>query len=568
MQTKTKLFSFLLALVLLISFEPLLADAAPSFTTPAYTVYIGENDYLYIIDNATGSSRVLPTAVNDILSVTDTSVYCLANGGSLYNVYLDGSGSSSIAVMPTQEQLDEYSVKPSFRISDEGELFYITPEGEISIASRFVINAVHDQDTLYYAELTQAGIVFMAYPLNALTGSASVPPVAREIGPALMMPVSLFASDNNLIALDGKGNAVIYNLETLTARLVILPEDTVSVVIINDIIISYRMDPDTGSFHYSKSMDSAMPTPTPAPTATPAATPYITPPPTAAPPSDVGVGYTPVKFGQNGSLVRNMQNRLRRLGYPLTSVDGVFGQNTLRCLHLFQEQSGYTESNTASANLLDLMYSSRASRFNLHKARRTGQRGERVVMLQERLIELFYTQVGQPDGIYGSKTAAAVSAFQKSAGLKVTGNADTDTMKALYASNAPANPTATPTPTSGPTQAPTPTPTGAPTGGPTDDPSTTPTETPTATPTEEPTATPTINIWPLKLGDIGDEVKSLNNALIKLTLLSNDFINTTTFSAETKIAVEAYQTSVSPSNVTGQVLKDLYDEILIEANKV
>lgn len=78
-----------------------------------------------------------------------------------------------------------------------------------------------------------------------------------------------------------------------------------------------------------------------------------------------------------------------------------------------------------------------------------------VMALQRRLIELHYmtpetrvetnengiakTVVVQPqaDGIYGSATSIAVSAFQAHAGLAATGNADIDTQKAIFEINAP-----------------------------------------------------------------------------------------------------------------------------------
>lgn len=100
------------------------------------------------------------------------------------------------------------------------------------------------------------------------------------------------------------------------------------------------------------------------------------------------------------------------------------------------------------------------------KALAKGDRGEEVTALQERLAKFGY-DVGTIDGIYGNKTAAAVSAFQQNASLKPTGNADSSTLGLLFSTVAygyPADPPASPTPT--PTIRPTPVPTRKPTATP------------------------------------------------------------------------------------------------------
>jgi hypothetical protein len=61
---------------------------------------------------------------------------------------------------------------------------------------------------------------------------------------------------------------------------------------------------------------------------------------------------------------------------------------------------------------------------------RQGSRGSAVKALQDQLRAAGFDP-GPSDGIYGPKTAAAVSAYQKSKGLTVDGIAGTDTMNAL-----------------------------------------------------------------------------------------------------------------------------------------
>ncbi|MGE4271795.1 MAG: spore cortex-lytic enzyme [Desulfitobacterium sp.] len=59
-----------------------------------------------------------------------------------------------------------------------------------------------------------------------------------------------------------------------------------------------------------------------------------------------------------------------------------------------------------------------------------GSRGPEVTELQKRLASLGYV-VGKVDGIYGTKTKAAITRFQRERGLKVDGMAGTQTIKEL-----------------------------------------------------------------------------------------------------------------------------------------
>ena len=79
--------------------------------------------------------------------------------------------------------------------------------------------------------------------------------------------------------------------------------------------------------------------------------------------------------------------------------------------------------------------------------------------MQNRLYELGFL-LDDRDGAYGSKTQTAVKMFQQAAGLEITGIADSATLNAIYADDAPrtvyAQPTATPAPTAEPEPTPEP----------------------------------------------------------------------------------------------------------------
>lgn len=85
---------------------------------------------------------------------------------------------------------------------------------------------------------------------------------------------------------------------------------------------------------------------------------------------------------------------------------------------------------------------------------RQGSFGQLVRNVQARLKALHYN-AGSVDGIYGSQTAAAVSAFQQVNGLAVTGTVDRHTNDSLMAGDAIPNPVIpTPTPVITPTPEP------------------------------------------------------------------------------------------------------------------
>lgn len=159
--------------------------------------------------------------------------------------------------------------------------------------------------------------------------------------------------------------------------------------------------------------------------------------------------YVSVRKGQNTVRVKDMQQRLKDLGYPYVKVTGSFDGSTLKAVHLFQWDNGYEESSTMSSAQLQKLYGS-AKSYTRYAALSKGDKGLRVELMQQRLKKLGYYD-GKANGRYNQATKEAVSDFQTAAGLKATGKANEKTLRKLYGKKAPVKddpvvPTPTPQP--------------------------------------------------------------------------------------------------------------------------
>ena len=177
----------------------------------------------------------------------------------------------------------------------------------------------------------------------------------------------------------------------------------------------------------------------------PTLTPTLVPQATAAP--------LVLKLGSTGIEVRNLQAKLRDLGYMRT-VDGDFGDGTKRALISFQNRNGLLADGMACPATLAKLSSRNAVRAPLTpkptqvplKATATpqineniilelGSRGADVRRMQSRLIALGYL-AGSPTGVFNEATEAAVIAFQKRNVSYYDGKAGPLTLNKLYSSSA------------------------------------------------------------------------------------------------------------------------------------
>ncbi len=149
--------------------------------------------------------------------------------------------------------------------------------------------------------------------------------------------------------------------------------------------------------------------------------------------------YVELARGKRGMRVTRMQESLRDLGYLADAADGIFGPRTQKAVQLFQKENGLNVSDKATRETLKLLYSDRASRCSSYIDLYPGDTGYRVRELNNRLRELYYLE-SNVGSRYTSETTSAVRMFQRTAGLRETGQATVPVLKALFAHDAPEAP--------------------------------------------------------------------------------------------------------------------------------
>lgn len=123
-----------------------------------------------------------------------------------------------------------------------------------------------------------------------------------------------------------------------------------------------------------------------------------------------------LKTGSTGQPVRDLQQGLKDLGYDPGQIDGSFGPQTEAAVKAFQGDRGITVDGVVGP----------ITWLNLDEADpaepvlRSGSHGLPVRRAQKRLTLAGY-DTGGVDGIYGSRTEAAVKHLQRDYGLTEDG---------------------------------------------------------------------------------------------------------------------------------------------------
>ena len=130
-----------------------------------------------------------------------------------------------------------------------------------------------------------------------------------------------------------------------------------------------------------------------------------------------------VYWGCTGDAVKTLQEKLNAKGFDSGNVDGIFGAKTYAAVTAFQKANSLGVDGIVGKLTWAKLYDATPVSVTPVTAQpmlRTGSRGDAVRKLQELLNAKGYT-CGNVDGIFGSKTYAAVLEFQKANSLGVDG---------------------------------------------------------------------------------------------------------------------------------------------------
>ena len=148
--------------------------------------------------------------------------------------------------------------------------------------------------------------------------------------------------------------------------------------------------------------------------------------------TDVSDDGLPLASGAIGTAVVDVQARLIALGFAIGDDDrGRYGPGTAAAVTRFQAQRGLRADGICGPETWNTLVEAGfhlGQRLLYH--RMPMLRGDDVAILQRRLSALGF-DTGRVDGIFGPRTAQAVSEFQRNAGLVVDGTCGRDTLQAL-----------------------------------------------------------------------------------------------------------------------------------------
>lgn len=141
-----------------------------------------------------------------------------------------------------------------------------------------------------------------------------------------------------------------------------------------------------------------------------------------------------IGMGARGDNVVKIQNELIRRGYTVSGgADGQYGSGCKAAVIQFQQDNGLSADGIVGKQTWDALFPEAGTAYTYPGYIITmGARGDNVVKIQQRLINLGYTVSGGADGQYGSGVRNAVREFQEDHGLDIDGDVGEKTWKALF----------------------------------------------------------------------------------------------------------------------------------------
>jgi N-acetylmuramoyl-L-alanine amidase len=143
------------------------------------------------------------------------------------------------------------------------------------------------------------------------------------------------------------------------------------------------------------------------------------------------IGTLPLRPGDAGDAVADLQRRLAEAGHPSSDSPGTFGDATSAAVLAFQEARGLrTDGVCGEETWSSLVEAGHRLGDRLLSHRAPMLRGDDVAELQRLLGGLGF-DAGRVDGIFGPHTAEAVVEFQRNVGLPTDGICGPDTVGRL-----------------------------------------------------------------------------------------------------------------------------------------
>ena len=422
---KCRIFLLLLALILALCAA---AAADPALTDGVFTAWIGADGRLFYKPDGQAMYRS-DVIVNDLLSAEGDVLYLLERGGQVLALRKDGSRLTVYNSEPTDADLEALR-----------EARYSLLEGDLTVGGKALSStaaaAACDGTFIYWAEADGTGWRLRQDFMN-------IQPLQYVFklpldGQTIPEPQALSVTGEGLALTAADHSIVCFNLDN--GQKTVYPavgENTEQAVIAGGKLLRYALgengawepeseevlttalSPDVTFSPGTLVTPTATPVTTPVPTLIPTATPRPTntprptktPRPTATPRPD-----NRICLGDKGQEVRNMQERLDSLGYPVGKIDGIYGQGTQKAVSLFQAAIHSAEKNYMSENDLKKLYAPDAPEYDAYMPLQQGDSGVNVRTMQQRLQDLGYDPQ-KIDGKYGTMTVRAVALFQEATGI-------------------------------------------------------------------------------------------------------------------------------------------------------
>lgn len=144
-------------------------------------------------------------------------------------------------------------------------------------------------------------------------------------------------------------------------------------------------------------------------------------------PSDPDTLY----YGQTGSRIKELQRSLKAAGFYKGTIDGVYGDLTLKAVKSFQSKYGLKTDGLVGSKTLSKLNEKSSKKVSTSLLLDLGSRGAQVRKIQNYLINAGYT-VEDTLTIYGQSTSDAVKAWQTDKGRSATGTFSEDDYNAMF----------------------------------------------------------------------------------------------------------------------------------------